>query len=100
MNDVQRRTEIRARLEESGRSVIALDAHQIGEFAGNALELSGRDGRVLALSARAAASLRPEAARGPSSASAAAPASGRADDRTRRGSGALHMLAGIHLARR
>ena len=60
MNDAKRRAEVRARLEESGREVIALDARQIGEFAGNALELSGLGGRVLALSARAAASLRPE----------------------------------------
>jgi hypothetical protein len=60
MNDAKRCDEVRARLEESGRTVIALDAHQIGEFAGNAIELSGREGRVLALSQRAAASLRPE----------------------------------------
>jgi hypothetical protein len=60
MNDSKRRDEVRARLEESGREVIALDAAQIGDFAGNALELSGAHGRVLALSARAAASLRPE----------------------------------------
>ena len=60
MTDAARRDEVRARLEESGRRVIALDARQIGEFAGNALELSGTGGRVLALSARAAASLLPE----------------------------------------
>ncbi|MDE2297559.1 MAG: amidinotransferase [Burkholderiales bacterium] len=59
MRDAQRRDEVRARLEQGGREVIALDARQIGEFAANALELSGADGRVLALSARAAASLRP-----------------------------------------
>jgi len=60
MTDAARRDEVRARLEESGRRVIALDARQIGEFSGNALELSGTGGRVLALSARAAASLLPE----------------------------------------
>ena len=60
MNDAHRRDELRARLEESGREVIALDARQIGEFAGNALELAGARGRVLAISTRAAASLRPE----------------------------------------
>jgi hypothetical protein len=32
-------------------------AGQIAEFAGNAIELSGRDGRVLALSQRACSSL-------------------------------------------
>ena len=56
-SDAGRRAEVRTRLEETGRDVIALDAGQIADFAGNALELSGRDGRVLALSARAAASL-------------------------------------------
>ncbi len=48
-----RREEIRARLAESGRAIIDLSAEQIGEFAGNALELTGRDGRLLALSTRA-----------------------------------------------
>lgn len=57
INDPDRREEIRARLAEMGRGVIALDNHQIGEFAGNAIELSGREGRILAISARAAASL-------------------------------------------
>jgi len=57
MEDRRRAAEVRARLEESGRQVIALDAQQIGEFAGNAIELAGRDGRILALSARAEASL-------------------------------------------
>jgi len=57
IDDVARRTEIRRRLEESGRTVLALDSSQIGEFAGNAIELSGAHGRVLALSERAAESL-------------------------------------------
>ncbi len=56
--DPQRREAVRARLAEGGRDVIDLDARQIGEFAGNALELTGRGGqRLLALSERAAASL-------------------------------------------
>ena len=56
--DPQRREAVRQRLRESGREVIDLDARQIGEFAGNALELTGHGGqRLLALSERAAASL-------------------------------------------
>jgi hypothetical protein len=55
--DVRRAAEVRARLQESGREVIALTAGQIAEFAGNAIELSGSDGRVLALSQRACDSL-------------------------------------------
>ncbi|MBV6522325.1 MAG: hypothetical protein MNPFHGCM_02473 [Gemmatimonadaceae bacterium] len=55
--DERRRADVRARLVEGGRTVIALDTRQIEEFAGNAMELTGNDGRVLALSERAAASL-------------------------------------------
>lgn len=55
--DAARRAEVRQRLEDSGREVLALSAAQIGEFAGNALELSGRQGRLLALSAHALRSL-------------------------------------------
>ncbi|MCA3777578.1 MAG: amidinotransferase [Burkholderia sp.] len=51
--DSRRRGEIAQRLTETGRAVIALDQSQIENFAGNMLELSGKDGRVLALSRRA-----------------------------------------------
>lgn len=55
--DVARRAEIHARLAETGRAVIRLTEHQIGEFAGNAMELSTPDGLILALSTRALAAL-------------------------------------------
>jgi hypothetical protein len=45
-----RREEIRARLGEYGREVIDLDHSQIRAFAGNVIELTGRDGRILAVS--------------------------------------------------
>ncbi|KVM93653.1 citrulline utilization hydrolase CtlX [Burkholderia diffusa] len=51
--DRRRRGEIVQRLAETGRTVIALDHAQIANFAGNTLELSGTNGRVLALSRRA-----------------------------------------------
>ena len=61
IDDRARAAEVRARLEESGRTVIALSNQQIAEFAGNAMELTGhqhgQSGRILAMSARAAASL-------------------------------------------
>jgi len=57
MPNTARAAEVRARLEESGRDVIALSAAQIADFAGNAIELSGHDGRILALSQRAFDSL-------------------------------------------
>lgn len=53
MVDNTRREHIIARLEESGREVVALSNAQIDNFAGNAIELQGRTGRVLALSRRA-----------------------------------------------
>jgi len=54
-----RRAEIVARLEESGREVIDLSTAEIAGFAGNALELTGHDGRFLCLSGTALASLTP-----------------------------------------
>jgi hypothetical protein len=49
ITDAQRRREVRQRLSENGRTLVELTAAQIGEFAGNALELQGSDGRLLAL---------------------------------------------------
>ncbi|ATU95330.1 citrulline utilization hydrolase CtlX [Phyllobacterium zundukense] len=55
--DLRRRQEIVARLEETGRKVIELSIGQIESFTGNAIELEGREGRVVVLSARAHAAL-------------------------------------------
>ena len=52
-----RREEIIERLGAGGRAVIDLDFEQISEFAGNAIELTGTKGRILAMSGRAEASL-------------------------------------------
>lgn len=98
MDDAQRRADVRARLEESGRTVIALDARQIGEFAANALELSGRDGRVLALSARAAASLTAEQRALIERSARLLPLAVPTIELA--GGSVRCMLAGIHLARR
>jgi hypothetical protein len=54
IGSIERREQVRARLQESGREVIELSFEQIDEFAGNALELRGRDGLLLAMSERAA----------------------------------------------
>ncbi len=40
-----------------GREIISLDQHQINNFAGNAIELAGSKGRMLAISSRAAGTL-------------------------------------------
>lgn len=63
--DAQRREEVRERLTVNGRQVVELTEEQVREFAGNAVELCGRtpEGRrryVMAMSARARRSLRPE----------------------------------------
>jgi hypothetical protein len=52
-----RRDEVAERLAEQGREVIALSDEQLEDFAGNAIELHGSQGRILALSTRADASL-------------------------------------------
>ncbi|MEO6017042.1 MAG: arginine deiminase-related protein [Polaromonas sp.] len=54
-----RRAEVRERLAENGRTVLALSASQVAEFAGNAMELQGSRHRVLALSSRAVRALTP-----------------------------------------
>lgn len=60
ISDSKRRKMVRDRLAETGRDVIALTAHQIDEFAGNAIELDGNDGLIMAISARALAALDPD----------------------------------------
>ena len=63
--DEVRREQVRERLSVNGRTVVELTEQQIREFAGNAVELCGRtpEGRrryIMAMSARARRSLRPE----------------------------------------
>ena len=96
--DAQRRATVCERLRESGRETIALDARQIDEFAGNALELTGRDGRVLALSERAAASLTPAQKAVIERSATLLPLAVPTIERA--GGSVRCMLAGIHLARR
>jgi len=57
VSEPQRRAEIAQRLAQTGRTVIDLTHEQIADFAGNAIELDGREERVLALSSRALRSL-------------------------------------------
>ncbi len=63
--DETRREQVRERLTVNGRTVVELTEEQVREFAGNAVELCGRtpEGRrryVMAMSARARRSLRPD----------------------------------------
>lgn len=55
--DRDRQIEVLDRLAQPGRQVIKLSHAQIAAFAGNAIELQGTDGRILALSQTALAAL-------------------------------------------
>lgn len=55
--DDEERSMVRAELEAGGREVIELSIEQIENFAGNALEVTGRDARHLVMSARGVATL-------------------------------------------
>lgn len=57
IRDPARRAEIRARLADSGREIVDISHEQVGEFCGNALELRGTTGDVVALSSRALSAL-------------------------------------------
>ena len=58
IRDAARRAEVRERLANTGRAVVDLTHDQINEFAGNAIELQSKAGRILALSSRALKALR------------------------------------------
>jgi hypothetical protein len=54
VKDPAQRDALRARLESTSKTIIALDRNQIANFAGNALELQSEQSKLLVLSARAA----------------------------------------------
>ena len=58
--DPARRAEVADRLVRSGRHVVDLSHQQLRDFAANAYELTGSDGPMLAMSARARRALRPD----------------------------------------
>ncbi|WP_171174385.1 citrulline utilization hydrolase CtlX [Ruegeria sp. HKCCD8929] len=98
ITEPERRDTVRTRLEETGRTVIDLSYDQIAEFAGNAIELTGRDGLVLALSSRALAALTPEQIAIIEASATPLPLSVPTIETA--GGSVRCMIAGIHLARR
>ncbi|MEW2917079.1 citrulline utilization hydrolase CtlX [Ruegeria sp. ANG10] len=98
ITDPKRRATVKARLEESGRTVIDLTHEQIAEFAGNAIELSGRDSLVLALSSRALAALTPDQLATIEASATPLPLSVPTIETA--GGSVRCMIAGIHLSRR
>ncbi|WP_170412433.1 citrulline utilization hydrolase CtlX [Ruegeria atlantica] len=98
ITDPDRRATVKARLEESGRTVIDLSHDQIANFAGNTIELSGRDGLVLALSNRAKGALTPEQIGIIERSASLLPLSVPTIETA--GGSVRCMIAGIHLSRR
>jgi hypothetical protein len=98
ISDAARRSEIRQRLAHTGRDIIDLSAAQISEFAGNALELNGAQGPILAISARALASLRADQIACIERSARIVPLAVPTIELA--GGSVRCMLAGIHLARR
>ena len=96
--DAKRAEEVRQRLEETGREVLPITQQQVTDFAGNAIELSTPQGRVLALSARAAASLTTDQRRVIESSARLLPLDVPTIELA--GGSVRCMLAGIHLAPR
>ncbi|WP_424986582.1 citrulline utilization hydrolase CtlX [Microbulbifer sp. S227A] len=96
--DAERRATVAARLAEPGREVIDLTDDQIANFAGNAIELSGRDGPVLVLSSRALASLREDQINVITRSASLLPLDLPTIETA--GGSARCMIAGVHLARR
>ncbi|KOG06019.1 Uncharacterized protein ABJ98_1625 [Pseudomonas syringae pv. aceris] len=93
-----RAEEVRVRLMESGRDVIDLTNQQISQFAGNAIELSGHDSRILALSRRAFDSLLPEQRRRIEQSARLVPLNVPTIEMA--GGSVRCMIAGIHLSPR
>ncbi|PWH07542.1 amidinotransferase [Brachybacterium endophyticum] len=60
IRDRAERERVLARLREGGRTVVEIDESQVRSFLGNCLEVEGRDGHCLLMSATAEASLTPE----------------------------------------
>lgn len=55
--DATERAALAKALEDAGREIIAIDQEQVAGFGGNVLHLAGRNGSVIAMSARARESL-------------------------------------------
>lgn len=98
ISDKARREEIYSRLQGMGRSVIELNNQQIDEFAGNAIELFTGTQQILAISARAVASLLPQQKKIIEKSAEIVPLSVPTIELA--GGSIRCMLAGIHLTRR
>ncbi|MCA1782845.1 MAG: citrulline utilization hydrolase CtlX [Dermatophilaceae bacterium] len=96
--DAGQRRRVRGHIEATGRRVIDLTMQQLTEFAGNAIELQGRDGRILVMSRRAVATLTEDQRAIIESSSQIVPVDIGTIEHA--GGSARCMLAGIHLGPR
>ena len=96
--DIKRRTEIIRRFENAGKLIINLTEQQINAFCGNALELHGANGRILALSTTAYQALTSEQVDALSQRVKLVPLNVSAIELA--GGSVRCMLAGIHLSKR
>jgi hypothetical protein len=98
ITDPIRRAQVRRRVEETGRTVIDLSPAQVREFAGNAIELTGSSGRLLALSARAMRAMEESQLTVIGASATPMPVDVGAIELA--GGSVRCMIAGVHLARR
>ncbi|MEP3347169.1 MAG: arginine deiminase-related protein [Litoreibacter sp.] len=98
ITDHDRRAQVMQRLAEGGRDVISLTHDQIDNFAGNAFELSGNDGLILALSETAFNALTPSQLNRIEQHATPLPLAVPTIETA--GGSVRCMLAGVHLARR
>lgn len=98
MTDIKRRNEIISRFEAAGKAVIRLSESQINAFCGNALELTGTAGRILALSTTAYAALTAQQINALQHSVKLVPLDVSAIELA--GGSVRCMLAGIHLSKR
>jgi hypothetical protein len=98
ITDARQRRRVRGHLEATGRRVIDLTMEQLTEFAGNAIELQGQDGRILVMSRRAVATLTDEQRRIIEATSPILPVDIGTIEYA--GGSARCMLAGVHLSPR
>lgn len=98
ITDARQRRRVRGHLEATGRRVVDLTMEQLTNFAGNAIELQGRAGRVLVMSERAVHTLSADQLAVIEASSTILPVDIGTIEHA--GGSARCMLAGIHLTPR
>lgn len=96
--DLNQRSNVRQTLENSGRKIIDLTPAQVHRFAGNCIELTGHNGKLLALSRSAYNSLTPAQISTIEQSTELLPL--QVDTIEMAGGSVRCMIAGIHLSRR